>query len=490
MEKEDMLKKRKLDVIIVGGGPGGLTIGSLLAKEGISSAIIEKDPTVGGRYRAINFHGIRSDNGVRMPSVMVRKAEESYMYKFLKYMGMPPQKTREIVWTMGLLNSNAPGKIEFFSMDRRKGVDNFFDFFAFGSGVPMGEETKQALRTAFRIFEDASEEECRKMVSITFEDWIAKNVQDPIASTIFRMTGPLMGANVTDVNVGQFFNVFGTFPRAGALLFWYPIEGHMQDMVIDPLTKYYTEHEGTILTNRRTRSILIEKGKAKGAFVQNNETGLLEEYNAPVVICAIPIFQALAGNVLRREFLTKDWVEAIENCGNLAYEDLSVFYLLRKEIIPAKDNPKISWIHIMDPDYGLPTYVGDWYVASSIFNVKVPPGKQYIYSYIPGGLTDTPFGLPSRPEMVKESIRRWEAAVGKVFPDFAKAIEYKGMSLNLNWGRYAWARVPTEIDLQSPNIRGLYFAGDTIWSVASMASDKIYQMAFPLRDRILKYLRS
>jgi hypothetical protein len=92
--------------------------------------------------------------------------------------------------------------------------------------------------------------------------------------------------------------------------------------------------------------------------------------------------------------------------------------------------------------------------------------------------------------MVNAAINRWEAAVEKVFPGFARAIEYKGKSLQLNWGRYAFAVVPTELDLQSPNIRGLYFAGDTIWSVSSMVSDKIYQMVFPLREEILKYLRA
>ena len=66
--------KNRFDALIIGGGPGGLTIASLLAKEGISSAIIEKEPELGGRYRSINFHGCRSDNGVRMPTAMKRLA--------------------------------------------------------------------------------------------------------------------------------------------------------------------------------------------------------------------------------------------------------------------------------------------------------------------------------------------------------------------------------------------------------------------------------
>ncbi|MEE8469928.1 MAG: FAD-dependent oxidoreductase [Dehalococcoidia bacterium] len=479
--------QEKFDVLIVGGGPGGLTIGSLLAKEGISSAIIEREPDLGGRYRSINFHGCRSDNGVRMPTALVRRPEDTFMFKFLDHMGIAPKETKEINWTMGLLNKNTPDRIEYFSMDPSKGVDNFFDFFAFGSGLPMEEPSRQSLSKAFRIMEDTSEEECHRLINVSFDDWINRNVEDPIANAVFHLASPLMGALATEVNYGAFANVFGTFPKVGALLFWYPKQGNMQSMVIDPLAKYYTDHGGTVLTNRRARSILIENGEARGVVVHNNETRFLEDYSAPIVICAIPIFEAVARNVLRREFLTDDWAEAIALCGRLTYEDLSVFYLLREEVIPRDGH---GWVHIFDPEYGLPTYVGDWCLGSPLFNVAEPPGKQYVYSYIPGGLPDTHFGLTSPPEVVNEAIRRWEDAVEKVFPGFAKAIEFKGRSLQLNWGRYAWAKVPTEIDLRSPNIRGLYFAGDSIRSVASMVSDKIYQTVFPLYELILEHIRS
>ena len=479
--------QNRFDVLIIGGGPGGLTIGSLLSREGISSAIVEREPELGGRYRSINFHGCRSDNGVRMPTALVRKSEDTFMYKYLDYMGIAPAGTKEINWTMGMIRKESPERIEYFSMDPSKGVDNFFDFFAFGSGLPMEEPSRQSLGKAFRIMEDTSLEECRRLVNVSFDDWINRNVEDPIANAVLHLASPLMGAEATDVNYGGFAHVLGAFPKSGALLFWYPTQGTMEDMVITPLTKYYKEHGGTVLTNRRTRSILIENGETKGAIVHNNETRLLEEYRAPVVICAIPIFEALARNILRREFLTEDWAEAIDLCGRLTYEDLSVFYLLREEIVP-RDG--YGWIHFFDPDYGLPTYIGDLCLGSPLFNVKEPPGKQYIYSYIPGGLPDTHFGLTSPPEVVNEAIRRWEEGVEKAFPGFNAAIEEKGMSLQLNWGRYAWAKVPVEIDLQSPNIRGLFFAGDSIRSVASMVSDKIYEMAFPLLERILEYKRS
>lgn len=477
--------EKKFDVLIIGGGPGGLSIGSLLAREGISSAIIEKEPALGGRYRSVDFAGSRVDNCIHLPTGMVSSPEETYMYKFLTYMGIPVEP-RVVEWKMGLASKDNPNRIEYLSMDPNKGVENFFDFFAFGSGMPMEDSTKKALSSAFRIMEDTSEEECRRLVDISYADWIDKNVEEPMAKAVLELSAPLMGAAAKDVSYGQFANVLGTFPRVGALMFWYPRHGNMESMVIEPLARYYRDHGGTVLPNRRARSILIENGEAKGVVVHNNETHFLEEYSAPVVICAIPIFEALSSNVLRREFLTDDWAESIERCSKLAFEDLAGFFLLREELVPREGS---GWVHLFDADYGVPTYVGDWFVGS-MFNATEPPGKQVIFTYISGGTEDTHFGLTSPMEMVNEAKRRWKDAMEKVFPGFNEAIELEEMSLQLNWGRYAWAVVPTEIDLKSPNIRGLYFAGDSVRSVASMVSDKIYQMVFPLCERIQEYIRS
>jgi phytoene dehydrogenase-like protein len=477
--------KKDFDVIIVGGGPGGLTIGSLLAREGISPVILEKEPALGGRYRSVDFEGSRVDNCIHLPTGMVSSPEETYMYKFLDYMGIAPEP-KVVEWKMGLTSKDNPNRIDYLPMDPKKGVENFFEFFAFGGGVPMEDVTRQALSAAFKVMEDMSDEECRRLVDVPFASWIENSVEDPMAKVVLELSAPLMGAAGKDVNFGQFANIFGTFPRVGAILFWYPKRGNMESMVVTPLAQYCRDHGATLLTNRRVRSILIEGEEARGVLVHNSETGLLEEYRAPVVICAVPIFQAVSTNVLSSEFLTKDWAEAVKRCGNLAIEDLAGFYLLSKEIVPREGS---GWIHLFDADFGIPTYVGDVFVGS-MYNAVDPPGKQVIFSYISGGTEDTHFGLTSPLQMVNKAKQRWKDAVEKAYPGFVESIEHEEMSLNLNWGRYAYAVVPTEIDIQSPNIRGLYFAGDTIWSVSSMVSDKIYQMVFPLCERVLEYVRS
>ncbi len=93
-------------------------------------------------------------------------------------------------------------------------------------------------------------------------------------------------------------------------------------------------------------------------------------------------------------------------------------------------------------------------------------------------------------DKVRQAHARWKEAVEKGFPGFNEAIEYEGMNLQLNFTRYAYAVVPTEIDIQSPNIKGLYFAGDSIRSVGAQCSDKCYDVATPVCERVLEYVRA
>jgi phytoene dehydrogenase-like protein len=476
--------KKEFDAVIIGGGPGGLAAGCLLAKEGVKSVIIERAPALGGRFRSVNFHGCRVDSSVKFFASQFGSAERSFCYRLFSHLGLP-LKNKAVPWTMGLVTKDKPGTVDHFAMDPKLGAENFFEFFAFATGVSMSEESKKEVKRVADIAEDMSEEECRKVVNVPFADWIDKNVEDPIVHAVLSGMGPVIGAPIKDVNFGMVANALGTFNRVGSIHLWYPTPGPLEDAIIAPLAKYYKEHGGKAVMNRRVRSINIENGKATGVVAQDeNNCNMLEEYGSRVVICAMPIFEAVARNVISQELLRKDWAEAVRKCGELAIPDLSAFFLLREHVMPEEG---YGWIHVFDFDYGLPTYVGDWCLGSHI-DAKVPAGTQLVCGMIPGSLEATNLGLTSPMDKVREAQRRWKEAVEKAFPGFGKAIQYEGMNLQLNFTRYAYAVVPVEIDFQPPNIKGLYFAGDSIRSVSTQMSDKCFHIAFPLCERVVDYL--
>lgn len=476
---------KSYDVVIIGGGPGGLSIGTLLAKEGVSSVIIEKDPKPGGRFRSVDFAGCRVDCATHFLVSLDGAVEKTSVYNHFKKLGLP-LKYKIVPWAMSLVTKEKLGKIEYFAMDPALGAANFFEFFAFATGTSMDDSAKNELMRVATICADMSEDECHKVVDVSFADWIDKNVKDPIAQAVMLGMEPVVGAPATNLNFGYVAKAFGTFISSGAPLIWYPSKGTLETAFINPMAKYYKNNGGEILTNRIVNSITIDNGKATGVVaVDFQNRYMLEEYNARAVICAIPIFEATAKNVLSPEFVTEDWAESIRRCAALAGPDLSGFFLLNKEVIPLDG---YGWMHIFDTDYGLPTYVGDCTLGSYV-NAKVPKGKQLVMSMIPGSLMTSQFGLNPTMDKVKSAQKAWKESVEKAFPGFGEAIEYEGMNLQLNFTRYAYAVVPTEIDIQSPNIKGLYFGGDSIWALGNPMSDKCYQIAEPLCEMIMNHIR-
>jgi hypothetical protein len=479
---------KDFDVIILGGGPGGLSIGCLLAKEGIKSAIVEKAPALGGRYRSVDFHGCRVDCATHFIVSLVGSAEETSIYKLFSLLGLPLEY-KLVPWPVGKVTQEKPGQMEVLEMDPKLGLDNLFSFFAFIVGMDMSDETKKEMLAAVSSLGDISEEECHKLVDVSFSDWIARSVEDPLAQSIldgFMSIGSHIPAK--DVSLGYLASSFPCWVKSGITQL-YPKYGTLETALIEPMAKYYTDHGGTVITSRTARSITIENRRAEGVVVSDDRNCfMLEEYSSRAVICAIPIFEAVTGNVLRPEYLTEDWAEAIQLCAEQAVYDLTGFFLLRENVVP-RDG--YGYIHILDTDYGMPTDVGHLCLGSFINVINERPGKQLLCSCVYGSLDATHFGIPSRMENVREAHRRFKVGMEKAYPGFNKAIEFEGMNLLLNNTRYAMARVPTEIDIQSPNIQGLYFAGDSIRTVCAegtQMSDKCYQMAFPLYERIADYL--
>jgi hypothetical protein len=215
----------------------------------------------------------------------------------------------------------------------------------------------------------------------------------------------------------------------------------------------------------------------------DRDSGTIHEIRAPLVVSCVPIHHATGKHgILDPDVLPEAWGEAIRAYRQRADEDLTGFYLLKEKMIP---DDYYGWIHLFDAGEGIPNYVGDW-LEGRFVNATVPPGKQLVSTFITAGNTLAPFGLESDLNRVQQALVNWENTMEKALPGFKETIEYKTYSLQLNWGRYTWARVPTEIRVKCPTVQGLYFAGDSVHTVASLASDKVYEIAKYCEEAILR----
>ncbi len=469
------------DAVVVGGGPGGLATAALLCHGGLRTLVVEQKPTLGGRYRAIEFAGCRVDVAEHLLTGMVTDIHDAYAKQVFNRLNLSLAQ-KEIKWVMGVVGRDGGPPIDFFAMDRTKGVENFFDFFAFASGMPLGGAEKDEMSRIFHLMADMSREACRKQVHMSFAEWLDRHVQNPTVHMVLAgVTGPLQGSTADKVNIGQMANIFGSFPRIGAVPFWYPANGILADTIVAPLATYIQSHGGDVVCGVKARRVLFDGRTATGVWLRDEDETLLE-VRAPRVVIAFPIQFAVGfRRLVSEELLTPAWRASIALLRELSHEDLTVFYLLRERVIPEE---YYGWIHLFDAQGGVPNYVGDW-ILGELINAKVPTGKQLVGNYITANFEGTQFGLDASPEMVRKAIDQWERAVKRVFPDFTRLVEAKVCNLQLNWGRYSYSVMPEELGVKALGLEGLYFAGDSILSVSSLASDKVYDVALQCADTVL-----
>ena len=75
----------KFDVVIIGGGLGGLSCGAILSKEGLSVCILERHNHIGGCLQSFKRKGYSLDTGMHYVGNL---SEGDTLYQYFKYFGI------------------------------------------------------------------------------------------------------------------------------------------------------------------------------------------------------------------------------------------------------------------------------------------------------------------------------------------------------------------------------------------------------------------
>ncbi|MDO4756597.1 MAG: FAD-dependent oxidoreductase [Parabacteroides sp.] len=78
----------KYDVIIIGGGIGGLTCGAMLSKEGLRVCVLEQHSVIGGCLQSFRRNGCVFDTGIHYVGSL---SEGQIMHQYFKYLGIVDQ---------------------------------------------------------------------------------------------------------------------------------------------------------------------------------------------------------------------------------------------------------------------------------------------------------------------------------------------------------------------------------------------------------------
>ena len=470
--------RKEYDATILGGGAGGLAVGALLAGKGLRTLIVERTPYLGGRYRSIEFAGCRVDNGVHIISGIFEKMEDARAKKVFDRLGLDLRQKR-VQQIIGLVGKNGQKGVQF---KERGDASEYFQFIGSALGRELTDEEIAEVARVFMLLGAAYAEMGREHLKVSLDRWLREQTSNPVVLEVQDVVDQLAGMDSREWSVAQqAFTAAQIMMHGGVIPFWYPAEGTLADAIIAPLAESFQRSGGDIVTDTTARKVVFDGSRAQGTWITENSTQSLREVRSRIVVCALPIFQAVGFRKLLDESLfPPDWRESIGKLASLAHDDLSGFYLLRKPLISNETPP---WAHLFDAEYGKPAYVGD-FVRARFCGGSEPNGKQLIYSYIPT-LKAVPFGLDTSFPTVEKALSRWERGMEKAFPGFAELIDYKTFTLQLNCGRYSNALVPVEIDVKCPGLEGLYFAGDSVRSCGTLASDKVFEVAELCADAIL-----
>jgi phytoene dehydrogenase-like protein len=358
--------QNEYDVIVVGGGFGGLSSGALLSKNGYKVLVLEKNSTVGGLCTSYESHGYRFCYGAEDIEGLGERGSVRFL---LNQLGLDPstlfvQNTHTFldgaraIQFDGTKNSIEQALIRTFPK-AETAITAFFDkakrvyFEAYDPEMVQqwGIIVPQELRESVMPVKWTKDYKARHPNLIEWDNKSYQEVLDQYFSnseikTLLCGFVPYLGALPYNTPASfVIIHTFGYFFSGGYQALGTP------ERFAEVLASYIKDKGGQILCNHQVDRILVEKKGVAGVRVGT------EEFHAPVVICDVNVGTAYF-DLIGAEDLPTDFLKQLSNLpyGNSAFllhlavdNDLSSYTSLIQDrynrtyaSIPTKNDPSLA----------------------------------------------------------------------------------------------------------------------------------------------------
>ncbi len=448
----------RYDVIVVGGGPGGLCNGAILAKNGKKVLLLEKAGQVGGRAVGVPYKG-------HMLNLGWHQIEDtgSGLTQVFEYAG----KT---------IRHGPPGR----------GIPLFID----GKWQRM-EDLYAAERSDFRkigkeIVDEISWDDIDKLDDQPIRPWIQKRTSSKGILTLFETIALYEGVTLNwcdhSLSESLWLRKLHLSERGMAGYCFNPADGW--DKIWQNLADAVRENDGEIRLNAPVLDILIENGRVQGVEVQTEppimatdypESGIIE---APCVISTLPCWNAL--DIVDKSLLPSWYADQIRF---MARDDLRVVWFGIYAALPEPmgifgEREMPGWFK--GPVTGLDGICADL----TSFDPNLSPHGERLFV--------------SMACIELKHLRQSRQKLNRLFSDFEKENEelvpvfrkrlwterhivhdptYSPMWKPGAVGRY-------KPDVEVPAVEGLYFAGDTFRG-RSIGVDRPARIAMTVAEKVL-----
>lgn len=258
----------KYDVVIIGGGLGGLECGAILSKEGMKVCVLEQHHTIGGNLQSFTRDGIVFDTGMHYFGSM---GEGEYLRKYMNYFGIADKlKLKQLDADAFEVLSFGDEKQEYtFS----QGWDNYID----GLTAQFPGEEKTIKDYADKIKTVSSDFPLYSSGEISSFKISLDTLQECASGVINGLTGNERLKNV----LGGALSLYPGQPRKTPLYVhammrdslitscWRPVDGSQQ--IADLLTQKIQENGGEVLTSHQVEEIIIENEMAEAVLLKSGE---------------------------------------------------------------------------------------------------------------------------------------------------------------------------------------------------------------------------
>jgi phytoene desaturase len=272
---------KPFDAVILGAGVGGMCSASLLANQGLTVAVIERLPRLGGRFSTIDCNGYRcAVGGLAVP--FGRDLEE-VCQKIGIPSGVKPV-SQVAVWLDGTYYDLKDGGTSRIIRDC----------------APKEEAEKTIAAVNHAMFEQTPSNE------ITFRDWLNQVTTNPGIHGLFQATiASLFTVNSSELPAGEYFRLIKTI---SPLTFGY-IEGGSITLW-ERMRKLIEARDGVVLTSASVSKIHIKNGQVTGVDYQQKGKGY--HLSTPIVISNLGPSATIEKT--GRDYFTKAYVKHIDHC--------------------------------------------------------------------------------------------------------------------------------------------------------------------------------
>lgn len=400
--------KKNFDVIVIGGGPGGMTCAALLAQKGLEVLVLEKNQRVGGKGMRVSVKGFHCEmwpmcavpiNGGPWLEAFRALGIESRLNVVLKDVGFAYRRSGG-EWIRGI------SKMDPFEI---RDPNQIFD--EWGLNAEDREVAVQVLADVAMM----PSEKIDSLDNTTVKEYLAQSERMPwpLYSYFAYLTHAF---NVGVVELVPMSEVTKAFQSLMNTPIGYPKGGYGR--LVEDMADVFKAHGGVVRTRSRVEKVIIENGRATGVITGDNI------FKAPVIVSNAGIHPTVL-KLVGEEHFDRSYVGYVRDLlPSLGFT--GVRYILNEPVLDCGHYQIWSEDSWWDMERYRDSLTGNVPTDLTItINIPTnydptmgPPGKQLL-------LVGTNCSPAPEDKTVKMLMKKTDEQLAEVYPEILPAIESK-----------------------------------------------------------------